>query len=115
MTPRYYVPIVLLCALTLMHAADPPATESPRTAPPADYSTEAFVAEKLHERYRFEDDGTGSKVSTMRVRVQSDAGVKGFGQLRFGYNAANDRMEIGYVHVIKPDGAIVAAGPDAVQ
>lgn len=120
MSSRYYVPTVLLCLLTLAHAAtppsaDPPSAESPKPAATADYSTEAFVVEKLHERYRFENDGTGSKVATMRVRVQSDAGVKGFGQLRFGYNAANDRMEIGYVRVIKPDGSAVTAGPEAVQ
>lgn len=115
MTPRYYVPILLLCALTLVYAADPPSTESAKPASTSDYSTEAFVVEKLHERYRFENDGTGQKVSTIRVRVQSEAGVKGFGQLRFGYNAANDRMEIGYVRVIKPDGSVVTAGSDAVQ
>jgi tetratricopeptide (TPR) repeat protein len=80
-----------------------------------DYSKEAFVVEQLHEYYRFENDGTGRKESTLRVRVQSEAGVKGFGQLRFGYNAANDRLDIGYVHVIKQDGSVVTAGPDAVQ
>lgn len=80
----------LLCALTLAHAtADSPAPQKPA----AEYSTEAFVVEKIHESYRFESDGTGRKVATMRIHVQSDAGVKGFGQIRFGYNAANDRME----------------------
>jgi tetratricopeptide (TPR) repeat protein len=80
-----------------------------------DYSKEAFVVEKLHERYRFENDGTGEKDSTLRVHVLSESGVQGFGQLRFGYNASNDRMEIRYVRVIKPDGSIITAGPDAVQ
>ena len=79
------------------------------------YSKEAFVVEQLRERYRFENDGTGRKVATLRVHVLSEAGVQGFGQLRFGYNAANDRMEIGYVRVIKPDGSVVAAASDAIQ
>src|SRR5208282_1531683 len=61
-----------------------------------DYSKEAFVVEQLHQRYRFENDGTGRKVATLRVHVLSESGVQGFGQLRFGYNSANDRMEIGY-------------------
>lgn len=80
-----------------------------------DYSKEAFVVEQLYERYRFENDGTGRKVAKLRVHVLSEAGVQGFGQLRFGYNSANDRMEIGYVRVIKPDGNIVTAGADAIQ
>lgn len=81
----------------------------------ADYPKEAFVVEQLHQSYRFENDGTGRKIATLRVRIQSEAGVQGFGQLRFGYNAANDRLEIGYVRVIKPDGTVVTAGKDAIQ
>jgi tetratricopeptide (TPR) repeat protein len=89
--------------------------QMPSTESKADYSKEAFVVEQLHERYRFENDGTGSKVATLRVHVLTEAGVRGFGQLRFGYNSANDRIEIGYVRVIKPDGSIVTAGADSVQ
>ena len=91
------------------------AKTTPPTETKSDYSKEAFVVEQLHERYRFENDGTGRKVDTLRVHVLSEAGVQGFGQLRFGYNSANDRMEIGYVRVIKPDGNIVTAGADAIQ
>ena len=80
-----------------------------------DHSKEAFVVEKIDQRYRFENDGTGRKVATLRVHVLSEAGVQGFGQLRFGYNSANDRLEVGYVRVIKPDGSVVTAGPDAIQ
>jgi tetratricopeptide (TPR) repeat protein len=89
--------------------------QMPSTESKAEYSKEAFVVEQLHERYRFENDGTGSKVATVRVHVLTEAGVRGFGQLRFGYNSANDRIEIGYVRVIKPDGSIVTAGADSVQ
>jgi Flp pilus assembly protein TadD len=81
----------------------------------ADYSKEAFVVEQLRAKYRFENDGTGRKEASFRIRVQSEAGVQGFGQLRFGYNAGNDRMDISYVRVIKPDGSVVKAGPEAVQ
>jgi tetratricopeptide (TPR) repeat protein len=104
-------------------AASPPSggtekSQAPATLPTdveSDYSKEPFVVEKLQERYLFENDGTGRKVVTLRVHVLSDAGVQGFGQLRFGYNSANDRMEIGYVRVIKPDGKVITAGADAVQ
>ncbi len=80
-----------------------------------DFSKEAFVVEQLHESYRFENDGTGRKVGTLRIHVLSEIGVRGFGQLRFGYNSANDRMQIDYVRVTKSDGSVVTAGPDAVQ
>ena len=90
-------------------------TQTSPTDTKSDYSKEAFVVEQLHERYLFENDGTGRKVATLRVHVMSDAGVQGFGQLRFGYNSANDRMEIGYVRVTKPDGKVITAGADAVQ
>ena len=86
-----------------------PAQEQP------DYSKEAFVIEKVQGRYRFENDGTGRKEGMFRIHVLSEAGVQAFGQLRLGYNSANDRLEIGYVRVIKPDGSVITAGPDAVQ
>src|ERR1700722_1184636 len=61
-----------------------------------DYSKEAFVIERLSARFRFENDGTGRKESIFRVRVQSEAGVQRWGQLRFGYNSADESMEIPY-------------------
>src|SRR5271166_3221222 len=83
--------------------------------PKHDYSQEAFVVEQLHSRYRFESDGTGSRQTVARIRVQSEAGVQQWGQIQFGYNSANERVEIAYVRVVKADGTVVKAGDDAVQ
>jgi tetratricopeptide (TPR) repeat protein len=80
-----------------------------------DYSKEGYVIEQVRARYRFESDGTGREERSLRVRVQSEAGVKGWGQLRLGYNSANEKLDIPYVRVRKADGAVVTAGPDAVQ
>ena len=63
---------------------------------------------------RFENDGTGERDVTARIRIQSDAGVQTFGQLRLGYNSANEQLDVRYVHVRKPDGSVVSAGPDAI-
>jgi Flp pilus assembly protein TadD len=82
---------------------------------PHDYSKEAFVIEQLQSHYRFENDGSGRKESTFRVRVQSEAGLQSWGQLRFGYNSASEQLEIGYVRVIKRDGSVVKADQTAVQ
>lgn len=62
-----------------------------------DYSQEAFVIEKYRSIYRFENDGTGRKETIARIRVQSEAGVQQWGQLQFGYNSANERVEMSYV------------------
>ena len=80
-----------------------------------DYSQEAFVIEKYRSVYHFENDGTGRKETIARIRVQSEAGVQQWGQLQFGYNSANERVEMAYVRVLKADGSIVKAGEDAVQ
>ncbi len=81
----------------------------------SDYSKEGYVIEQIRSRYRFESDGTSRGERSMRVRVQSEAGVQGWGQLRLGYNSANEKLEIPYVRVLKADGTVVAAGREAVQ
>jgi tetratricopeptide (TPR) repeat protein/transglutaminase-like putative cysteine protease len=80
-----------------------------------DYSKEGYVVEQVRSRYRFENDGTGREESAVRVRVQSEAGVQRWGQLRFGYNSENEKLEIAYVRVRKADGTVVTAGPETVQ
>jgi len=80
-----------------------------------DYSQESFVIEKVLTRFRFETDGTGRKETIARVRVQSEAGVEQWGQVVFGYNSANERVEIPYVRVLKKDGSVVTAPADSVQ
>ncbi len=91
------------------------AASSKPQEPKHDYSQEAFVVEQLHSTYRFESDGTGRKETVARIRVQSEAGVQQWGQIQFGYNSANERVEIAHVRVVKADGTVVKAGDDAVQ
>ena len=85
------------------------------TDPKADYSKEGYVIEQIRSRYRFEGDGTGREEGFVRIKVQSEAGVQRWGQLRFGYNSANEKLDISYVHVLKGDGSVVKASPEAVQ
>lgn len=88
------------------------AAQKPATA---DYSQEPYIVEQYVTSVRFENDGTGERVFTMRVRVQSDAGVQQLGELVFGYNSANEQMDVHYVRVKKADGSVVTAAPDAVK
>ena len=88
---------------------------SPTVKPGSDYSQEAFVTEHYIESFRFENDGTGRDQSEGRVKINSESGVQKFGQLRLGYSALSDKLEIVYVRVIKPDGTSVNAPESGMQ
>jgi len=114
---RRFVLLTLLFSTALL--AQTPTTPSPSVplapAKPADHSQESYVVEKLRTSYRFENDGTGRREIYARIKVQSEAGVEQWGQLVWGYNSANEKIEVPYVRVLKADGSSVAASPDAIQ
>ncbi len=93
----------------------PSATPRPAADKAPDYSSEPYVVEMQRTAYRFENDGTGEREITARVRVQSDAAVQQLGQLVIGYSAKNEQVEIRYVRVHKADGRVVAATDADVQ
>lgn len=92
-------------------AKEKPADEKPKR----DYSQEAVVVEQLSTGYRFERDGTGQRELSLRVKVQSDAGVERFGQLIFGYSSANEKLDMDFVRVRKADGTVVNAATTDIQ
>jgi tetratricopeptide (TPR) repeat protein/transglutaminase-like putative cysteine protease len=92
-----------------------PGKTSPQAPAASDYSKEDFVVETYDTTARFENDGTGERDLSVRVRIQSDAGAQQFGELVFGYNSANEEIEVRSVRVHKADGAIVTAAADAVK
>jgi hypothetical protein len=77
-------------------------------------SEEPIVYEKVRGVIRYGDDGTGTKESSARIRVQTYTGVQKVGQLVFPYKGANERVEVKNLKVIKPDGTVVTAGAEAV-
>ena len=111
-----FIPVLTLLIslpLTILQAPQQPAAPKPSPAP--DFSQEAFVIEQSRNVYRFENDGTGRHETYVRVKTQSEAGVQFWGQLRLGYNAATERLDIQFVRVHKADGTVVTASADAVQ
>jgi tetratricopeptide (TPR) repeat protein/transglutaminase-like putative cysteine protease len=90
----------------------PPPAPKP---PPADYSQEPFVIEQYVTTARFENDGTSERDLAVRIRVQSDAGVQQLGELIFGYNSANEVVDVHFVRVKKKDGSVITASADAVK
>lgn len=103
--------------LPVSHSQKEPAKSaaSPATPTSKDYPQEPFVVERYDTTARFENDGTGERDLHVRIHVNSDAGVQQLGELVFGFNSANEQMDVRYVRVQKPDGTTVTATPDAVK
>ena len=80
-----------------------------------DFSSEAFVIEQDSTRIIFENDGTGTRQSTARIRIQSDAGIQRYGVLTFRYQGSTESVDISYVRVRKQDGSIVSTSSENVQ
>jgi Flp pilus assembly protein TadD len=112
---RRFSSLIFVFFLSTLAFAQKPGDPGLPTPPAPDYSKEGYVIEQFHTTYRFENDGTGRRELYVKVKVQSEAGVRDFGQLVFGYNSVNERVEIPFVRVLKADGTTVTAPPDAVQ
>ncbi len=91
----------------------PPVPQSAAIA--YDYSREAVVIEKLATLYDYNTDGTGEKMVTSAVRIQSDAAVRQLGVITFPYAAQNEHPEIVYLRVRRKDGSVVQTPPEDAQ
>src|SRR3990170_2839135 len=81
----------------------------------AQHADQPQIIERLAVSARFQSDGTSEITTHARVRVQSEAGVRYFGQLAFPYSAAVQDVLLDQVRVHKSGGQIVTAGVEAVQ
>lgn len=113
----FVFPFIILGAPPQSGTPDPASQTqaSPNSQTTPDFSQEPYVIEQFHTRVRFENDSSGERSVTMRVRVQSEAGVQQLGELVFGYSASNEEMNVRYVRVRKPDGTVVTAAADAIK
>src|ERR1700751_4447311 len=80
-----------------------------------DHSQEAAIFQRIFNRARFENDGTGVEESEAVILIQSQAGVEEFGQLVFGYPSATEKLDGDYVRVRKPDGQVIATPDSTAQ
>ncbi|HEY3926859.1 MAG TPA: DUF3857 domain-containing protein [Candidatus Koribacter sp.] len=97
--------VFFLFAITALFSQDKPA--NPAKPTPADANKQAYVVEHFLLRAQFEADGTGVREITTTYKVISDAGVQGLAVLNFTYPRASENVEVVYVRVHEPDGAIV--------
>jgi tetratricopeptide (TPR) repeat protein len=109
--PRWLVGLLFAAALTGTLSAQ----ALPTPPSKADTSQEAVVFDRMEDRIRYEDDGTGALEKTAVIRVQSQAGVQELGQLVFGYSSATESLEVAYVRVRKPDGQVIETPASTAQ
>lgn len=106
---------VNLGAQQIATATQPKSAAAPTTPSKPDYSKEAFIDEQDSTKIVAENDGTSTRVSSTRIRIQSDAGVQRFGVLTFSYQNATESITIDYVRVLKPDATVIVTPADNVQ
>jgi tetratricopeptide (TPR) repeat protein/transglutaminase-like putative cysteine protease len=97
---------ILACFATSAFAAAQNSSPPPVKQPP-DYSKEAYVLEQISVKETFENDGTSTAESSIRVHIQSQAGIEEFGLLQLSYASATSALTLLYARVTKPDGRVV--------
>src|SRR5713226_786232 len=90
-------------------------TQPSKASQGPDYSKEAAVLEQSSDKFKFENDGTYTRVMGMKIRVQSDAGVQQLSVVKFAYQSPSQLFAVDYVRVTKPDGTVVVTPPDTFQ
>jgi uncharacterized membrane protein YgcG/tetratricopeptide (TPR) repeat protein len=100
---------------TLQLAPAPEDVATKQDAASQDFSKEGAVFEQITTRVVFQPDGTYTYDQHTRVRVQSDAGVRQYGILRFPYQASVGGVDVQDVRVTKPNGSVVSTPLDSIQ
>jgi Domain of Unknown Function with PDB structure (DUF3857) len=111
MSYRFALPAAFSALLVVSPCAAWP-QEQPKSATvnlslPADYSKEGIVYDQITTVVKFQADGTGEKTLTAIARVQSENAVHEAGLVDFVYASGNDRLEVVYLRVRKPDGTLI--------
>jgi len=110
---RRWLNIVLALLLAGFYSTNVRAQVSSRKKP--DPAQEAAIFERILNRARFENDGTGVEETEAVIRIQSQAGVEEFGQMVFGYSSATEKLDVEYVRVRKADGRVVITPESTAQ
>src|SRR5438132_14184062 len=100
----------LICACFVLFTFSWSNLQGQTSAQPATnvgHSQEAVVFEQIKTKIDFENDGTGIRETTVRVRIQSEAGVQRPGVLTVSYQSLVEGLEIPYVRERNHVGIIV--------
>jgi Domain of Unknown Function with PDB structure (DUF3857) len=72
-----------------------------------DEAKEAIIIERYVTRAAYRTDGSSTRETNAVFLVQAEAGVQSLAVLVFPYNSENETVDVKYVRVRKPDGALV--------
>jgi hypothetical protein len=92
--------ICVSCALAQGQNPKAPAQDPARISLPSEF-------ELLYTRYRFENDGTGSKEVLAKIRILNEMGTRQRSEETFEYRLLSEDLEIRYFRVRKKDGTLV--------
>ncbi len=106
---KVYLGLVFLCAPSSAQESTKGETSG------KDFSTESVVIEQSKSNVVFQNDGTFVNEQHVRVRIQSDAGVRQYGVLSFPYQASNGTVEVRDVRVIKPNETAIITDLSSIQ
>lgn len=67
--------------------------------------------ERIETVYRFQSDGTGELIQSVKLRVLTEAGVAAAGQAYFTYSSQLEDLRIDYFRTVKKDGTQVGVDP----
>lgn len=81
----------------------------------SDYTQQSSIFEQIASRVTFENDGTGTREVSGRVRIQSEAGLKDFSILPVPYQSFSEDLSVDFMRVRKPDGSIIVTPAENVQ
>jgi tetratricopeptide (TPR) repeat protein/transglutaminase-like putative cysteine protease len=115
MISRWCAPCLTLSLAVLVASHAQTLTSQTQSPTKGDYSQEAAVIEEMASKVAFDNDGNSTREQTTRVRVQTDAGVKEWGLLKFPFQSSTQTVEIDYVRVHKADGSTLSTVPDNAQ
>ncbi|HSM85595.1 MAG TPA: DUF3857 domain-containing protein, partial [Candidatus Limnocylindrales bacterium] len=104
---------VAIATLPFLPALSHAQSKSPKSGS-SDPSQQAAIIEDVRTTVRFEDDGASQETMRQQVKIQSEAGLKEYGIITFGF-IAGSQFSIDTVEVHKKDGTIVKAGPANTQ
>src|SRR5215813_11042498 len=92
-------------------------SDTATTKKPAEdlHAKEPYVMEFLSNKVRYESGGKGSRELTFRLGVKSESAVREFGLLVYPFASSFESIEILYVRVRKPDGAVVETPSSEAQ
>ncbi|MGC2163671.1 MAG: DUF3857 domain-containing protein [Silvibacterium sp.] len=79
------------------------------------YAKEGVVYEKISTAMDYQADGTGDKTLQVTAHILSDSGVHQSGLLTFTYASGDEKLNVDYVRVRKPDGTVVVTPSDDAQ